>query len=193
SVSLIEVPAMAISSTDCRERVAKGEPVCTSSRTGSFSTSRNGTSTRKARRWCEPVTSVMLVGATEEESVAATSQARELAIVAAHAAADKKASDVIVLDVSDQLVITDCFVIASAPNERQVGAIVDNVEEKMRDAGTKPVRREGAREGRWVLLDFVDIVVHVQHAEERAFYALERLWKDCPRIDFDPMAEGGVT
>jgi ribosome-associated protein len=67
-----------------------------------------------------------------------------------------------------------------------VGAIVDNVEEKMRDAGTKPVRREGAREGRWVLLDFVDIVVHVQHAEERAFYALERLWKDCPRIDFDP-------
>ena len=123
----------------------------------------------------------------------ATHDARRLALVAANAAADKKASDVIVLDVSDQLVITDCFVIASAPNERQVGAIVDNVEEKMRDAGTKPVRREGAREGRWVLLDFVDIVVHVQHAEERAFYALERLWKDCPRIEFDPMAEGGVT
>lgn len=131
--------------------------------------------------------------------MAATDGARELALVAAKAAADKKASDVIVLDVSEQLVITDCFVIASAPNERQVGAIVDNVEEKMRDAGTKPVRREGAREGRWVLLDFVDIVVHVQHAEERAFYALERLWKDCPRIDFDPMggepeaAGGGVT
>ena len=125
--------------------------------------------------------------------MAATHDARRLALVAANAAADKKASDVIVLDVSDQLVITDCFVIASAPNERQVGAIVDSVEEKMRDAGTKPVRREGAREGRWVLLDFVDIVVHVQHAEERAFYALERLWKDCPRIDFDPMAEGGVT
>jgi len=125
--------------------------------------------------------------------VTATHDARRLALVAANAAADKKASDVIVLDVSDQLVITDCFVIASAPNERQVGAIVDNVEEKMRDAGTKPVRREGAREGRWVLLDFVDIVVHVQHAEERAFYALERLWKDCPRIEFDPLAEGGVT
>jgi ribosome-associated protein len=109
-----------------------------------------------------------------------------LALVAANAAADKKASDVIVLDVSDQLVITDCFVIASAPNERLVGAIVDNVEEKMRDRGTKPVRREGAREGRWVLLDFVDVVVHVQHAEERAFYGLERLWKDCPRIDFEP-------
>jgi ribosome-associated protein len=108
-----------------------------------------------------------------------------MAIVAAHAAADKKASDVLVLDVSDQLVITDCFVIASAPNERQVGAIVDSVEEKMRAAGTKPVRREGAREGRWVLLDFVDVVVHVQHAEERTFYGLERLWKDCPRIQFD--------
>lgn len=126
----------------------------------------------------------------------ATHDARELALVAATAAADKKASDVIVLDVSEQLVITDCFVIASAPNERQVGAIVDNVEEKMREAGTKPVRREGAREGRWVLLDFVDVVVHVQHAEERAFYGLERLWKDCPRIEFDPspaVAEPGGT
>jgi ribosome-associated protein len=118
--------------------------------------------------------------------VAATPDARKLALVAANAAADKLASDIIVLDVSNQLVITDCFVIASAPNERQVGAIVDNVEEKMREAGTKPVRREGAREGRWVLLDFVDVVVHVQHTEERAFYSLERLWKDCPRIDFEP-------
>ena len=116
----------------------------------------------------------------------ATDEALDMARVAVAAAADKKAQDIVVLDVSDQLVITDCFVIASAPNERQVGAIVDNVEEKMRDAGTKPVRREGAREGRWVLLDFVDVVVHVQHAEERAFYGLERLWKDCPRIDFEP-------
>ncbi|MFC5287483.1 ribosome silencing factor [Actinokineospora guangxiensis] len=124
--------------------------------------------------------------------MAATEQARELALVAAAAAADKKATDVVVLDVSAQLVITDCFVIASAANERQVGAIVDSVEEKMREAGTKPVRREGAREGRWVLLDFVDVVVHVQHAEERSFYSLERLWKDCPRVPFDagPPAEG---
>jgi ribosome-associated protein len=121
--------------------------------------------------------------------VAATEEARELAFVAAHAAAEKKASDVLILDVSEQLVITDCFVIASAPNERQVGAIVDEVEEKMRGAGTKPVRREGAREGRWVLLDFTDVVVHVQHADERSFYGLERLWKDCPRIEFDPMAD----
>ena len=131
----------------------------------------------------------------------ASDRAVELATVAAQAAADKLAHDIVLLDVSEQLVITDVFVLASAPNERQVGAIVDNVEEKMRAAGTKPVRREGAREGRWVLLDFVDVVVHVQHAEERAFYGLERLWKDCPRVEFDPGpvaadpagAEGGTT
>jgi ribosome-associated protein len=104
--------------------------------------------------------------------------------VAVAAAADKKAHNIVVLDVSEQLVITDCFVIASAPNERQVEAIVDAVEEKLRERGVKPVRREGAREGRWVLLDFVDVVVHVQHNEERGFYGLERLWKDCPRVEF---------
>lgn len=114
----------------------------------------------------------------------ATEHARRLAVVAAQAAADKKAQDITVLDVSERLVITDCFVIASAPNERQVQAIVDNVEERMLAIGTKPVRREGAREGRWVLLDFVDVVVHVQHNEERTFYGLERLWKDCPRVEF---------
>ena len=114
--------------------------------------------------------------------MAATDEARRLALVAANAAADKKAHDVTVLDVSDQLVITDVFVIASAHNERQVGAIVDNIEEKLREAGTKPVRREGAREGRWVLLDFGELVIHVQHAEERTYYALERLWRDCPEI-----------
>jgi ribosome-associated protein len=120
--------------------------------------------------------------------VAATEDSRRLAQVAAQAAADKKANDLVLLDVSEQLVITDCFVIASAPNERQVEAIVDSVEEKMRAAGTKPVRREGAREGRWVLLDFVDVVVHVQHADERSFYGLERLWKDCPQIEFEERA-----
>lgn len=121
--------------------------------------------------------------------MAATSEARSLAETAAHAAAGKKATDVVVVDVSEQLVITDAFVIASAPNERQVGAIVDNVEEKLLKAGHKPVRREGAREGRWVLLDFVDVVVHVQHDDERAFYALERLWKDCPRIEVAELDE----
>lgn len=125
--------------------------------------------------------------------MAATEHAHRLAVLAAQAAADKKAQDIIVLDVSDRLVITDCFVIASAPNERQVQAIVDNVEERMAAAGTKPVRREGAREGRWVLLDFVDVVVHVQHNEERSFYGLERLWKDCPRIDFVEETSGSTT
>jgi ribosome-associated protein len=115
----------------------------------------------------------------------ATAEAASMAAVAARAAAAKLAQDVVVIDVSGQLVITDCFVIASASNERQVNAIVDEVEEKMRLAGHKPARREGAREGRWVLLDFVDIVVHVQHTDERNFYALDRLWRDCPLIEVD--------
>ena len=101
---------------------------------------------------------------------------------AARAAAAQLADDVIVIDVSGQLVITDCFVIASASNERQVNAIVDEVEDKMRAAGYKPARREGTREGRWTLLDFVDIVVHIQHQDERNFYALDRLWRDCPTV-----------
>jgi ribosome-associated protein len=119
--------------------------------------------------------------------VTAQSRSIDLALAAAQAAADKQAHDVVVLDVSEQLVITDCFIIASAANERQVNAVVDEVEERLREMGSKPVRREGQREGRWVLLDFVDVVVHVQHAEERTFYALERLWKDCPRIPFVDM------
>jgi ribosome-associated protein len=123
--------------------------------------------------------------------VSASEQALKLAEAAAAAAVEKKAHDIVVLDVSDQLVITDCFVIASAPNERQVEAIVDAVEERLRLLGVKPTRREGAREGRWVLLDFVDIVVHVQHTEERGFYGLDRLWKDCPRIPVAALAEAG--
>ena len=109
-----------------------------------------------------------------------------MALTAAQAAADKKADDIILLDVADQLVITDAFVLASAPNERQVQAIVDAIEERLLELPdkAKPVRREGERAGRWVLLDYIDIVVHIQHSEEREFYALDRLWKDCPRIDF---------
>lgn len=117
--------------------------------------------------------------------MSATAEATEMARIAALAADEKLATDVVVLDVSEQLVITDCFVIASAPNERQVNAIVDNVEEKLRVAGHKPVRREGTREGRWTLLDYVDVVVHIQHEDERNFYALDRLWKDCPTIEVD--------
>ncbi|MGY1671370.1 ribosome silencing factor [Geodermatophilus sp. SYSU D00710] len=114
----------------------------------------------------------------------ASAEARETALLAAQAAADKLATDVSIVDVSDRLAITDAFVLASAPNERQVQSIVDEVEERLRGRGIKPVRREGVAEARWVLLDFVDVVVHVQHAEERAYYALERLWKDCPTIPF---------
>lgn len=86
---------------------------------------------------------------------------------------------------SEQLAITDVFLVVSATNERQVGAVVDAIEEKLRELDAKPVRREGDRERRWVLLDFLDLVVHVQHVEERTFYALERIWHDCPRIDLD--------
>jgi ribosome-associated protein len=124
--------------------------------------------------------------------VSATDEAIEMAKLAARAADEKLAVDVVVLDVSEQLVITDCFVIASAPNERQVNAIVDNVEDKLRIAGHKPVRREGTREGRWTLLDYVDVVVHIQHSDERNFYALDRLWKDCPAVTVDGLGEHPV-
>ncbi|QUD84505.1 ribosome silencing factor [Gordonia polyisoprenivorans] len=113
----------------------------------------------------------------------ASAEALAMARVAALAAEEKLGHDVAVIDVSEQLVITDLFVIASADNERQVNAITDEVEDKMREAGYKPVRREGTREGRWALLDYIDIVIHIQHADERAFYALESLWKDCPTVD----------
>lgn len=115
----------------------------------------------------------------------ASEESIRMATIAAQAAASKLAEDITVIDVSGQLVITDCFVIASASNERQAGAIVDEVEDKMRAAGHKPARREGTREGRWVLLDFIDIVVHVQHQDERNFYALDRLWRDCPSVEVD--------
>jgi len=122
--------------------------------------------------------------------VPATERAIELAIAAARAASDRKAQEIIALDVSSQLVLTDVFVIASGTNERQVGAIVDAVEEALFKLGAKPLRREGKSQGRWVLIDFGDVVVHVQHAEDRVYYALERLWKDCPVVDLPPDARG---
>jgi ribosome-associated protein len=115
--------------------------------------------------------------------VPASDRAVELAVTAAEAAAEKLADDILAFDVSDQLVITDVFLLCSAPNDRQVRSIVEEIEERMRRAGTKPPRREGEREGRWILLDYSDVIVHVQHAEERVYYALERLWKDCPLLD----------
>ena len=112
----------------------------------------------------------------------ATDHAIELVHAAARAASDKLAENILAFDVSDQLVITDAFLLASASNERQVRSIVDEIEDKLREVGAKPVRREGERDGRWVLIDYAEIVVHVQHTEEREFYALERLWRDCPVI-----------
>lgn len=113
----------------------------------------------------------------------ASERSVQLVKVAAEAAAEKLADDIIAYDVSDQLVITDAFLLCSASNDRQVRAVVDEIEDRLRiEADAKPARREGEREGRWVLLDYLDIVVHVQHEEDRTFYALERLWKDCPSI-----------
>ncbi|MFC5150921.1 ribosome silencing factor [Streptomyces amakusaensis] len=113
----------------------------------------------------------------------ATDRSIELVSTAAQAAADLLAHDIIAYDVSDVLSITDAFLLASAPNDRQVKSIVDEIEERLnKELGVKPVRREGDRDARWILLDYVDIVVHVQHSEERVFYALERLWKDCPEL-----------
>ncbi|WP_405618169.1 ribosome silencing factor [Streptomyces sp. NBC_01511] len=113
----------------------------------------------------------------------ATDRSIELISAAAQAAADRLAHDIIAYDVSDVLSITDAFLLASAPNDRQVKSIVDEIEERLsKELGAKPVRREGDRDARWILLDYVDIVIHVQHSEERVFYALERLWKDCPEL-----------
>lgn len=124
----------------------------------------------------------------------ATERAIELAIAAARAAAELKADEIIALDVSAQLVLTDVFLIASGTNERQVSSIVDAVERALHLLGAKPLRREGNQTARWVLLDFGDIVVHVQHAEDRVYYALERLWKDCPVIELpDDIRSGSGT
>ncbi len=128
----------------------------------------------------------------------ATDSSVAIVRAAARAASDKLALDIIALDVSDVLAITDIFFIASAPSERQVNAIVDGIEEELIKSGLRPVRREGRSGGRWVLLDYAEVVVHVQHEEDRIFYALERLWKDCPVVDLqletkDPSAKQEAT
>jgi ribosome-associated protein len=133
------------------------------------------------RRW-------FLIDDLDEEdhdsAVTVSETAVQLVHIAADAAADKLADGIIAYDVSEQLVITDAFVLCSASSDRQVRAIVEEVEKRLRhDANLKPVRREGERDGRWVLLDYVEIIVHIQHEEDRLFYALERLWKDCPQIE----------
>jgi ribosome-associated protein len=114
--------------------------------------------------------------------VTATQHALDLLSIAAAAADAKQASDLVALDVSAPLPFTDIFLLASGRNERNVLAIASEIEDKLIEAGSKPLRREGRSEGRWVLLDFGDLVVHVFHEEERIYYSLERLWKDCPAI-----------
>jgi ribosome-associated protein len=125
--------------------------------------------------------------------VTATDRALGMVRAAAQAASDKKAENIVAFDVSDQLVITDAFLLCSAANDRQVRAVVDAVEDRLREIGAKPVRREGERDGRWVLLDYAEIVVHVQHEEERSFYALERLWRDCPVVDLPETVAPGQS
>jgi ribosome-associated protein len=115
--------------------------------------------------------------------VTASDRAIELVNVAARAADSKQAEDLVALDVSGPLPLTDIFLLATGRNERNVVAIAGEIEDQMNEAGIKTLRREGRQEGRWILLDFGDIVVHVFHEEDRLYYSLERLWKDCPVID----------
>jgi ribosome-associated protein len=116
----------------------------------------------------------------------------EAVLEAAHAAAAKQGERIRILDVSGLLVITDHFVICSARNERQVRTVADAVEKRLAEArGIRPVRREGERESRWVVLDYVDFVVHVFHNEERDYYDLERLWADAPVVDLEEHWEDG--
>ncbi len=121
----------------------------------------------------------------------ASNEAIEVAIAAAQAASDKLATDIVALDVSDQLVITDVFVVCSAANERQVKSVVDEVEKTLHGMGVKPIRREGLKGAHWVLLDFGDVVVHVMQAEDRMHYAIERLWKDCPLVELPETVTSG--
>ncbi|MEW2011710.1 MULTISPECIES: ribosome silencing factor [Microbacterium] len=112
----------------------------------------------------------------------AAEHTHELVQVAASAADSKGGTDLVAFDVSGPLPLIDAFLLVTGNSERNVAAIADEVEDKMLEAGQKRLRREGRDESRWVLLDFGDLVVHVFHEEERVFYGLERLWKDCPVI-----------
>jgi ribosome-associated protein len=116
---------------------------------------------------------------------------RELAVAAARAAASKNARDILILDVSELIVITDYFIIASGGSDRQVKTVAEEIERSVASLGVKPVRREGEREGHWVLLDFVDFVAHVFRDQEREYYGLERLWRDAPTVAWEAGDESG--
>lgn len=115
----------------------------------------------------------------------ATTRAIQIANIAAQAAAEKLGENIIALDVTEPMPLTDIFLLISGRNERQVAAIADEVEFKLLEAGIKYLRREGKETGRWILLDFGDVVCHIMHEEDRMYYSLERLWKDCPVVKLD--------
>ena len=117
--------------------------------------------------------------------MAATENAHRLLQIAAQAADEKGGFDLVALDISEPLPLVDIFLLVTGRNERNVIAISNEIEDKMIEAGVKTIRREGRTEGRWILLDFGDLVVHVFHEEERMYYGLERLWKDCPAIPLE--------
>jgi ribosome-associated protein len=117
--------------------------------------------------------------------VTASDRAIDIVNLAARAADSKQAEDLVALDVSGPLPLTDIFLLATGRNERNVLAIAAEIEDKLNESGVKTLRREGRQEGRWVLLDFGDIVAHVFHEEDRLYYSLERLWKDCPAISLE--------
>jgi len=114
---------------------------------------------------------------------------RDLARLAARAAASKQGEDIVVLDVRDLITITDYFVIVTGTSERQLTTIADEVMKQAKDRGVRPARREGESGARWLLLDFVDFVVHVFHEEERDYYRLENLWRDAPNVEWEERAE----
>ncbi len=107
--------------------------------------------------------------------------------IAARAAADKFGTELVALDLSEQSVLSEVFLIVTATNTKMVDSIADEVEEKLRLAGDKPLRREGTAE--WVLLDYSDLVVHIQSSELRRYYMLDRLWNDCPKIELEVVKE----
>jgi ribosome-associated protein len=127
----------------------------------------------------------MALSNNNERNMTATAKAIQLAELAGQAAADKLGDDIVALDVTEPMPLTDIFLIVSARNERQVVAISDEIEDRLLLSGHKLLRREGKNTGRWILLDFGDIVCHVFHEEDRMFYSIERLWKDCPVVKLE--------
>ena len=123
----------------------------------------------------------------------ATRNSIEMLEIATAAAAAKGGEDLVALDVSEPLPLVDVFLLVSGTSERNVAAIADEIEERLLAGGHKRLRREGRREARWVLLDFGDLVVHVFHQEERTYYGLERLWKDCPVVPITHVEEPAVV